>query len=259
VSKPRFAFLDSPHPIAFAHQGGADEFPENTLAAFRGSVALGYRYIETDVHATSDGVVVVMHDDTLDRTTDQKGTIADLPWSVVSQAKVHGTEPVPRLDDVLAALPDTRFNIEPKVDVAMDPAIEVLKAANAIDRICVGSFSDSRLRHMRAALPGVCSGMGTWTTIRLWIGSLVPIPPLARFIARTPAACAQVPAKKGPLPVTTRRLLKLAHSMGIEVQVWTINDADEMRRLLDLGADGIMTDKPSMLKAVLEERGAWGP
>jgi glycerophosphoryl diester phosphodiesterase len=259
VSKARFPFLDAPHPIAFAHQGGADEFPENTLAAFRGSVALGYQYIETDVHATSDGVVVVMHDDKLDRTTDHTGTIANLPWSVVGQAKVNGTEPVPRLDDILAALPDVRFNIEPKVDVAMEPTIAVLKAANAIDRVCVGSFSDSRLRHMRNALPNVCSGMGTWSTIRLWIGSLIPISPLARFIARTPAACAQVPVKKGPLPVTTRRLLKLAHSMGIEVQVWTINDPDEMRRLLDLGVDGIMTDTPSVLKTVLEERGAWGP
>ena len=222
-------------------------------------MTLGYQYIETDVHATSDGVVVVMHDDTLDRTTDHTGTIANLPWSVVSQAKVLGTEPVPRLDDVLAALPDTRFNIEPKVDVAVEPTIEILKAANATDRVCVSSFSDSRLRRMRKALPSVCSGMGTWTTIRLWIGSLIPIPPLARFIARTPAACAQVPVKKGPLPVTTRRLLKLAHSMGIDVQVWTINDADEMRRLFDLGVDGIMTDAPSVLKAVLQERGAWGP
>jgi glycerophosphoryl diester phosphodiesterase len=253
----RFSFFDIPPPIAFAHQGGAKEFPENTLKAFQGSVALGYRYLETDVHATKDNVVIVMHDDTLDRTTDHTGLIADLPWSVVKEAKVNGTEPIPRFDEVLAALPDTRFNVEPKTTGAVEPLIEVLRAAGALDRVCVGSFQDARLRTVRKALGAeLATGMGIWTTVRLWVGSLLPRF-LGRLLARTPAACTQVPVKKGPVTVVTKRFIGLAHDLGMEVHVWTIDDADEMRRLLDLGVDGIMTDAPSVLKQVLVERGAW--
>jgi glycerophosphoryl diester phosphodiesterase len=250
--------FDLPPPRAFAHQGGAREFPENTLAAFRGSVALGYRYIETDVQLTKDNVVVVMHDETLDRTTDHTGLIADLPWSVVQEAKVNGTEPVPRLDAVLAALPDTRFNIEPKIPGVVQPLIDVLRAAGALDRVCVGSFSDARLRLVRKALgPTVATGMGTVTTVRLWLAGWIPVRSLARLVAKTAAACTQVPVKRGPVTVVTKRLVALAHDMGIEVHVWTIDDAAEMGRLLDLGVDGIMTDSPSVLKQVLVERGTW--
>jgi glycerophosphoryl diester phosphodiesterase len=253
-----FAFLDWPGPIAFAHQGGADEFPENTMKAFEACIGLGYRYIETDVHATSDGVVVVMHDATLDRTTDRSGAIANLPWTVVKQTKVHGREPVPRLDEVLDAFPDVRFNIEPKSDDSVDPFIDVIRRTGTIDRVCAGSFSDRRLRRMRKVLgESLCTSMGTFDTARLRLGSWAPLGPLSRLMAGTGAACAQLPVKKGPVAVIDRRSVGLAHRLGLAVHAWTIDEPDEIARLLDVGVDGVMTDQPSILKNVLVGRGQW--
>jgi glycerophosphoryl diester phosphodiesterase len=252
----RFPFLDWPGPIAFAHQGGADEFPENTLKAFQSSAALGYRYMETDVHVTSDGVVVVMHDDTLDRTTDRAGTIARLPWNVVKEARVGGTEPVPRVDEVLEAMPDTRFNIEPKADAAVEPLIDVIRCAGALDRVCVGSFKDRRVTRARQALgPKLCTAAGTVATARVRFGSWLP--GVGRFVAHSAAACLQVPVGYGPVPLADRSIVRFAHAMERQVHVWTINDASEMTRLLDVGVDGIMTDRPSVLKDVLVSRGQW--
>jgi len=252
----RFAFLDWPGPIAFAHQGGADEFPENTLEAFQSSAALGYHYMETDVHVTSDGVVVIMHDDTLDRTTDRAGTIERLPWNVVKEARVGGTEPVPRLDEVLEAMPGTRFNIEPKIDAAVEPLIEVIRKAGAIERVCIGSFKDHRVAAARRALgPKLCTAPGTITTARIRFGSWLP--GVGRYLARTRAGCLQIPVTYGPVPLVDRTGVGFAHGIGLAVQVWTINDAPEMTRLLDLGVDGIMTDRPSVLKDVLVSRGQW--
>jgi len=257
VTASRFAFLDWPGPIAFAHQGGADEFPENSMKAFESVVGLGYHYIETDVHATSDGVVVVMHDGSLDRTTDHSGVIADVPWSVVKEAKIGGTEPVPRLDDVLDALPGIRFNIDPKVDRVVEPLIDVVRRTGSVERVCIGSFKDSRLARVRAALgPTLCTGMGTVTTTRLRLASFLP-DAIARVVARTDAGCAQVPVSEGPMPVTDARLVQLAHQLDLAVHVWTIDDRAEMERLLDLGVDGIMSDEPSVLKDVLVARGQW--
>jgi glycerophosphoryl diester phosphodiesterase len=252
----RYAFLDSPGPIAFAHQGGADEFPENTLKAFECSAGLGYRYLETDVHVTADEVVVVIHDATLDRTTDRVGTIERLPWNVVKEARVAGTEPVPRLDEVLEALPESRFNIEPKTDAAVEPLIDVIRRTGAVDRVCVGSFKDHRAAAARRALgPRLCTATGTVATARLRIGSWLP--GLGRLLARTGAACAQVPVRYGPVPVVDRTSVRFAHELGLALHVWTINDALEMARLLDLGVDGIMTDRPTVLKDVLVSRGQW--
>jgi glycerophosphoryl diester phosphodiesterase len=257
VTASRFAFLDWPGPIAFAHQGGANEFPENSMKAFESVVGLGYRYIETDVHATSDGVVVVMHDDSLDRTTDHSGVIANLPWSVVKEAKIGGTELVPRLDEVLDGLPGTRFNIDPKVDGVVEPLIDVVRRTGAVDRVCIGSFKDARLAQVRAALgPTLCTAMGTATTIRLRLASYLP-DALAPLVARSDAACAQVPVTQGPVTITDARLVHLAHALGLAVHVWTIDDRAEMERLLDLGVDGVMTDAPSLLKDVLLARHQW--
>jgi len=253
----RFAFLDWPGPLAFAHQGGADEFPENTMKAFEAVAGLGFRYIETDVQVTSDGVVVVHHDDSLDRTTDRSGVIANLPWSVVKEARVHDSEPVPRLDETIDALPEMRFNIDPKIDAAVDPLIDVIRRTGSIDRVCVGSFKDHRLGTIRRALgPGLCTGMGMTTTTRLRLGSYLP-GVVGRLVARTNAACVQVPVRHGPLPVTDRRSVRLAHALGLAVHVWTVDEPDEMARLLDLGVDGLMTDHPSVLKKVLVDRGQW--
>lgn len=222
------------------------------MPAFEAAFALGYRYLETDVHATSDGVLVVFHDDTLDRLTDKKGAIAELPWSEVSKALVGGKAPIPRFEDLLATFPNARVNVEPKADQAVQPLLDVLNRTNSVDRVCVASFSGNRLKRVRAALGSkVCTGLGPFDIVRLWLAKFRI--PTWRFAGQ----CAQVPLKQWFIPVVDHWFVKAAHRHHVEVFVWTIDDANEMRRLLDMGVDGIMTDAPEVLKSVLIERGQW--
>ena len=247
-----FAFLDHPGPVAFAHRGGAGDWPENTMPAFEGAVALGYRYIETDAHVTSDGTIVAFHDDRLDRVCDRTGIIADLTWSEVRLARVDGREPIPLLEDLLTTWPDLRINIDPKHDAAVEPLAEVIRRCDAVDRVCIGSFSDERIAAMRDLLgPRLCTSLGPKDTTRLVAAT--------RRLAsgRFEGAAAQVPLKHGRVPIITRQFIRGAHRLGIAVHVWTIDDPTEMERLLDLGVDGIMTDRPSVLKDVLVSRGLW--
>jgi glycerophosphoryl diester phosphodiesterase len=251
-SRPAFAFLDWPGPIAFAHRGGALENPENTMKAFEHAVSLGYRYIETDVQATADGVAVVFHDDTLDRVTDRLGRIAELPWSEVSRARVAGTEPIPRLDELLAAWPDVRVNVEPKRDPAVEPLSEAIRRAGAVDRVCVASFDDGRVARARRLLgPRLCTVAGVVETLRVKAASWgVPA-------GDVPSACLQVGLRYKGLPVFDRRLVDTAHRLSMPIHVWTIDGLARMRWLLDLGVDGIMTDRPTALRRVLQDRGQW--
>ena len=249
-----FPFLDWPGPLAFAHQGAhvTGGPGENTMAAFEAAVALGYRYLETDAHVTADGVLVAFHDDNLDRLTDRTGLIGDLPWAEVRAARVRGGEGVPLLEDVLAAWPDVRVNIDPKHDAAVDPLVDLVRRTGTLDRVCFGAFSDRRLSRLRAALgPGACTSMGPRQVARLVAASRRM--PAGSF----PAACVQVPTHQGPIPLVTERFVAAAHERGLPVHVWTINDATEMHRLLDLGVDGIMTDRTDVLKDVLTARGSW--
>jgi glycerophosphoryl diester phosphodiesterase len=247
-----FPFLDHPGPIPFAHRGGASEAPENTLPAFEHAVGLGFRYLETDVHATSDGVLVAFHDDHLDRVTDRSGRICDLDWHEVSRARVDGREPIPLLEDVLGAWPDVRVNIDPKADSSVDPLIETLERTGAVDRVCVGSFSDQRTDRVRTALgPRLCTGMGPdelVDLIRAHRGEEVTFRSQAVQIP---------PEDPNGRPLATPELVDVAHRHGLVVHVWTIDDPAQMRKLLDIGVDGIMTDRPAVLREVFEERGIW--
>ena len=254
----RFAYLDQATPIAFAHRGGAAAGFENTARAFARATDLGYRYLETDVHATADGVLVAFHDASLDGVTDGHGAIASLPWSEVAKVRVGGTEPIPRLDDLLRAVPHSRFNLEPKADGVVEPLVALLRQLDAVGRVCVTSFKGARVRRLHAALgPQLCTAAGPMTLARLRVASWVPLGPLSRLLARTSAGCAQVPVRLRFLPIVDERFVHLAHRIGITVHVWTINDPAEMKRLLDLGVDGIMSDDLEQLKSVLESRGQW--
>ena len=247
-----FPFLDHPGPIPFAHRGGASEAPENTLPAFQHAVDLGFRYLETDVHSTADGVLVAFHDDRLDRVTDMVGSIDELSWREVSRARVDGREPIPLFEDVLGTWPEVRVNIDPKADSSVDPLVETLRRTGAADRVCVSSFSDERTDRVRAAIgPHLCTGMGPDELvglIRAYEGEA--------FVFRSQAAQIPTDDPKGR-PLATAELVEVAHRHGIAVHVWTIDEPDEMRRLLDLGVDGIMTDRPAVLREVFEERGIW--
>jgi glycerophosphoryl diester phosphodiesterase len=244
----RHPFLDWPGPIPFAHRGGAWQAPENTMAAFEGAVEHGYRYLETDVHATADGVLVAFHDSDLQRTCGRPGLIGDLPWREVRTARVAGSEPIPLLEDLLGAWADVRVNIDCKSDAAVGPLVDVLRRGRALDRVCVGAFRDARLRRIRRLLGDrLCTSLGP----RAVVGLVFGIP------WRTPALAAQVPVEHRGRTVVDARTVARAHRRGLQVHVWTVDEADEMRRLLDLGVDGIMTDRPAVLRQVLAERGQW--
>lgn len=248
-----FPFLDWPGPLAFAHRGGASEVPENTMPAFEHAVRLGYRYVETDVHVTADGELLAFHDDRLDRVTDGTGAIGELPWSVVRRARVDGREPIPRFEDLLGAWPDLRVNVDPKHDAAVEPLAEVLRRTGAVDRVCVGAFSDRRLERLRRLVGGgLCTSMGPRQVARL-----ITVSRGLPGGGGLTAPCAQVPANQGRLALVTPRFVAAAHRRGIQVHVWTIDDPFEMERLLDLGVDGLMTDRPQVLKDVLVARGQW--
>jgi glycerophosphoryl diester phosphodiesterase len=143
------AFLDHPRPVAFAHRGGAAHAPENSWRAFEHAVGLGYQYLETDVQATLDGALVAFHDRTLDRVTGRPGRVARMNLQDLAPALINGTEPIPLLEDLLGAWPDVRFNVDLKDAPAIEPLAAVLRRTGAWDRVCVTSFSASRLRAAR--------------------------------------------------------------------------------------------------------------
>lgn len=244
-------FLDWPGPIPVAHRGGAAEHPENTMPAFAAAVALGYRYVETDVHATADGVLLAFHDHSLDRVTDMSGNVGSLPFSTVSKARVQG-EPIPLLEDVLGTWPELRVHVDAKHMSAVAPLVDAVVKTSAQDRVCLGAFSGRRVARLRR-LGGdrVCTWMGRAEILALRAASIrLPAP-------RSPAGCAQLPVRQGLLPIVDRRIVETAHRRGQAVHVWTIDDRSEMVRLLDLGVDGILSDRPSVLKDVFLERGIW--
>ncbi|MFF7900980.1 glycerophosphodiester phosphodiesterase [Streptomyces sp. NPDC007920] len=249
----RHPYLDHPGPIPFAHRGGAADGLENTLAQFRRAAGLGYRYMETDVHATADGRLVAFHDATLDRVTDGAGRIADLPWDDVCRARVAGREPVPLFTELLEAFPEVRWNVDVKAEPALRPLLDLIERTNAWDRVCVGSFSEARVvRARRLAGPRLATSYGTRGVLALRLRSWgLPAVP------RRSAVAAQVPVSQYGVPVVDRRFVRTAHARGLHVHVWTINEPAEMHRLLDLGVDGIMTDHIETLRKVMEERGVW--
>ena len=252
--QPPSGYLDAPAPLAFAHRGGAADGDENTVAAFARAIALGYRYVETDVHATADGVAVVFHDQTLQRVTGQRGRIAELRWADLASVRVGGAAVVPRLDEVLGAWPQVRFNVDVKSDPGVEPAVAAVTRAGAADRVLLASFSDARLTRLRAlAGPKVASSLGMRGVARLRMASLH-----GRSLRLPPSVvAAQVPVRYGRIPVVDRRFLGYCHRLGLQVHVWTIDEPAHMHDLLDLGVDGIMTDHVGVLRDVYRSRGHW--
>ncbi|MDX3247595.1 glycerophosphodiester phosphodiesterase [Streptomyces sp. ME18-1-4] len=249
----RHPYLDHPGPIPFAHRGGAADGLENTVAQFRRAIETGYRYLETDVHATRDGKLVAFHDATLDRVTDGAGRIADLPWSDVRRARVGGKEPVALFEELLETFPEARWNVDLKDEPALHPLLNLIARTDAWDRVCVGSFSEARVvRAQRLAGPRLATSYGTRGVLNLRLRSWgVPA------ALRRSAIAAQVPEAQSGIQVVDPRFVRAAHARGLQVHVWTINDADRMHRLLDLGVDGIMTDHIDTLRKVMEDRGVW--
>ena len=254
-------YLDHRGPIPLAHRGFSRTGLENTMAAFAAAVELGYRYLETDVHATRDGVVVAFHDETLDRVTDRRGRIPDLSWREVARARIgRERESVPQLEEVLGTWPEVRLNIDIKSKGAILPLVRVIERTRAHDRVCVTSFSDQRRQEalMRLSRPVVTSA-GQTTVARF--RAAAALPPLVRppVVARVLSSVQglQVPVRHSGIEVVTAATVAAAHEVGAFVHVWTVNEVAEMQRLLDLGVDGIVTDRADLLKEVLVARGQW--
>lgn len=254
-------------PIVYAHRGGAALRPENTLAAFEHGLALGADGLEFDVHLSRDGIVVVHHDATLDRTTDARGPLAERTAAELGALDAgyafRGSDPggpafpfrgqgwgIPRLRDVLQRFPVVPLIIELKVnrpDLGQR-VVDELRAARAIERVSVGSFGGRVLAAVRAAEPRLQTGASReearWALYRSWARWPIRLPAYQEF---------QLPERSGGTTVITPRFVAHAHRAGIPVKVWTVDDRDDMRRLAGWGVDGIITDRPDVAAAAFSD------
>ncbi len=260
----RHRYFDGPHPRAYAHRGwhiGDLIGCENTLAAFERAVAEGFGYLELDVHRSADGMPVVHHDATLDRTTDGTGPVNARTTAELRTVLVRGREPIPLLEDVLTALPDTRITIELKSGEVLEPVLEVVERTASWDRICIAGFNEGWLTRARTlAGDRVCTSMAPRSAFglraRAWLDAL-PGPLSALPSPLVAGDVAQLPRTYGFLTLVDAGLVRAAHDQACEVHVWTIDDPVEMAELLDLGVDGLLSDRPDRLRELLIQRGRW--
>lgn len=244
-------------PLALAHRGGAayhlNEGIENSLQAMRNAVDLGYRYVEVDVRASSDGVAFIFHDPDLSRVAGTARPLASMAASDVRAATLRGGASIPTLAELLEEFGETRFNIDVKSDDVVDATLADLDAADAYNRVLVGSFDHARLQRVRAARPQ----LATSTSPRESMGLRWGYGPMRTLAARHGALCLQVPLTYRGRTVITPEAVRRAHVQNMQVHVWTIDDAPTMTALLDVGVDGIITDRIDVLKDVLTRRGQW--
>ena len=243
-------------PITLAHRGGAGLAPENTMAAFSLATALGVRYLETDVRLTADGHLVCFHDERLDRVTGARGPLRRHTLSALRALRVGGLEPIPTLVEALERFPDARFTVDLKDHDAIAPLVKVLRHKDFRERVCIAGAWDGWLAAVRLQVPGVRTALG-WRSLTGLVGSArAGMPPARRFAT---AEFAHVPLRLGRVPVFVERLVEGAHRIGVRVVVWTVDEPAQMTRLLDAGVDGIITDRPDLLREVLLARDQWTP
>lgn len=243
-------------PLAIAHRGGAALAPENTLTAFETARRLGFRYMETDVRLTGDGHLVCFHDATLDRATDARGRVGQRRLVDLRTARVAGVEPIPTLAEALDAFPHSNFTVDLKEAAAIEPLGRLLGHQPFARRVCVAGAWDGWLARLRRTTPGIQTALGWRSLTRLISCSRVGTRPSPR-IATAPFA--HVPIRLGSVPIFAERLVRHAHGIGVRVIVWTVDDPTWMDRLFDMGVDGIITDRPDLLREVLIARGTWSP
>ncbi|MEO8073435.1 MAG: glycerophosphodiester phosphodiesterase [Acidobacteriota bacterium] len=258
---------ENARPLVFAHRGGGGLFPENTLLAFKDSAKLGVDFLELDVHSTADGTLVVLHDGSVDRTTDGRGKISEMTLEAVKKLDAgfpfttdggqtlpfRGKEiTVPTLAEIFDALPEMKFNIEPKQQTPsiIKPLCNLIRERKMIDKVIVGSFNQSVIDDFRRECPEVATSASPSE--------------VSKFLAlektgigesySPPMQALQIPEQIGGIPIVTKDFVEAAHKRNLKVHVWTINDPADMRRLLEMGVDGIMTDYPDRLLNLLVHR-----
>lgn len=244
-------------PLAFAHRGFSPSGAENTMAAFAAAVELGYCYLETDVRTSADGVLMVFHDETVDRVTDGSGRVEDLTLEQLRTLRVAGREPIPTFDELLSAWPDIRLNVDVKDERSAALLAQAIQRHGAHDRVLVASFDEARSRGVLAATGNqVAWSSGSATAaLAVVLGALGLNRLIRSRLSRTTAL--QVPVRQGPVRVITPGFIRRAHAAGVQVHVWVIDDPVQMRELLEMGVDGLMSDRADLLAAVMAERGTW--
>lgn len=240
-------------------------WPENTDVSFAGAYELGFRHFETDLHLTSDGFLVCFHDPTVDRTTDSKGPVEEHTLAELESLDAgfrHSTPDgfpyrdqgakVPTLEWLLTTFPDVSVVVDMKSDGLESALASLIDDLKAHDRLIVGSFSDARIDRFVELTRGRVAVSAGPTLARAWL--------LASRVGRrgggSPSAL-QLPTHMRGIRVVDERLVRAAHSAGVQVHVWTVNHPDEMEKLLDIGVDGLVTDRPDILRDLLVERGEW--
>ena len=237
-----------------AHRGLALEAPENTLLSFAAAIGLGADFVETDVHASCDGVAVVSHDSELERVARRRGVVADFTMAQLRAVDLGFDQGFCSLAEALDVFPETRFNIDVKSADAIEPTARAVREARATERVLITSFSERRRRETARLLPGVATSASAPVFAAALLAARLGNAPLLRRVLRGFDAL-QVPVRALGIAVTTERMIRRFHSAGVEVHIWTINDPLEMQRLLDLGVDGIVTDRADLALDIVAQRG----
>ncbi len=246
-------FLDGPRPRIIAHRGLAIDAPENTLLAFLKALSAGATHLETDVHASADGVAVISHDPDLTRVAGRGIRVGQLTMTELRRIPLGHGQSIPSLAEALDAFPEARFNIDVKDERAAVPTAAAILAARATDRVLLTSFSASRRAAAAAALSGVAVSPSVSEFLPVLIGAKLGVRRLTARALR-PFAAVQIPERRGPVRLVTSRTVRAVQRAGAEVHVWTVDDVAAMTRLLDLGVDGIVTNRCDLLKDLVNRR-----
>ena len=238
-------YLDVPGVAISAHRGGSIEAPENTIESFEYSIELGSSYIETDVQLSSNGIPYIFHDDDLKRLFGKNIIFNSLHSDEIDELILFDKYKIPTLESTLQKFPDTLFQIDVKTDEVVLPTMEVIKKTNSTDKVCIASFSSKRLKQVRKLYPEICLSMGPYEVMKLLLASF------GLYRKEVPGNCLQIPIYQYGIKLVTKRFINYIHSIGLKIHVWTINDEDTMQKLIDLGVDGIITDRPKALKDLL--------
>jgi glycerophosphoryl diester phosphodiesterase len=255
-----FDHLPDDRPVVIAHRGGADVWPENTMVAFAGALALGSDVLEMDIFFTADGVPVVIHDETVDRTTNGSGLVESFTLAEIQQLDAAAEFPgyqgtgvaIPTLEQVFSAFPGVPMIVEIKPnDVTLaDAVIELVSQYDRVDITLLGSFHHAVLMHIRQADPRLATHMSEGEVIPFLVAAYL----FSEYLISPPAPAILAPPRSGPIPVLTTRFINAARSRGLFVAAWTINDAEEMAVLLNRGVQGLITDRPDLAVSAALER-----
>jgi len=250
------SYGEGPGPLAIAHRGGSALAQENSLAAFGLASGLGLRYLETDVRVTSDGHLVCFHDETLERVTSATGSVRSKSLRELRTLRINGIEPIPTFDEALDAFPDQFFAVDSKDVAGLEPLVKSLQRKGVAERVCIAGTWDGLLAQVHRQVPAVTTALGWRSLTTLLTCARAGVRP-PRALANAPFA--HVPIKLGRVPIFVERVVAMSHDLGVRVVVWTVDEPQVMRRLLDAGVDAIITDRPDVLREVLVSRVQWAP